>query len=93
MLNRNRSIAALIGISGIMLALAYSVGHFQGAAGEGSLLINEAKASGAAKVAEGWTPTGVYPTQEVYYPGTEALAEDEIRVIACGSGMPMPGSK
>jgi len=23
----------------------------------------------------------------VYYPGSEALAEDEIRVIACGTGM------
>ncbi len=26
--------------------------------------------------------------QDVYYPGTEALAPDEMRVIACGTGMP-----
>ncbi len=26
--------------------------------------------------------------REVYYPNTEALAEDEMRVIACGTGMP-----
>ena len=27
---------------------------------------------------------------DVYYPGTEELAPDEMRVIACGTGMPMP---
>jgi ribonuclease Z len=26
--------------------------------------------------------------QDVYYPGTESLAPDEMRVIACGTGMP-----
>ena len=33
-------------------------------------------------------PNGVAPDRYVYYPGTEALAEDEIRVVACGTGMP-----
>ncbi len=33
-------------------------------------------------------PAGVAPDRYVYYPGTEALAEDEIRVVACGTGMP-----
>ena len=33
-------------------------------------------------------PTGVAPDRYVYYPGTEALAEDEIRLTACGTGMP-----
>ncbi len=33
-------------------------------------------------------PTGVAPDRYVYYPGTEALNKDEIRVIACGTGMP-----
>ncbi|MFB3076631.1 MAG: hypothetical protein ACE1Y4_01380, partial [Lysobacterales bacterium] len=33
-------------------------------------------------------PKGVAPDRYVYYPGTEALAEDEIRVVACGTGMP-----
>ena len=28
------------------------------------------------------------PDRYVYYPGTEVLAKDEIRVIACGTGMP-----
>jgi ribonuclease Z len=33
-------------------------------------------------------PNAVAPDRYVYYPGTEVLAEDEVRVIACGTGMP-----
>ncbi|MCA0899455.1 guanitoxin biosynthesis MBL fold metallo-hydrolase GntH [Microbulbifer agarilyticus] len=34
------------------------------------------------------SPTGTAPDRYAYYPGTEALAKDEIRVVACGTGMP-----
>jgi len=34
------------------------------------------------------TRTGPVPDRDVYYPGTEKLAKDEIRVTACGTGMP-----
>ena len=40
-----------------------------------------------------WSPTEPSPAMGVYYPGTEALEPDEMRVIACGSGMPMPRLK
>jgi ribonuclease Z len=40
-----------------------------------------------------WSPTKPYPSHDVYYPGTEELKPDEMRVIACGSGMPMPRLK
>jgi ribonuclease Z len=40
----------------------------------------------AGGVIEG--PNEIAPDRYVYYPGTEVLAEDEIRVIACGTGMP-----
>ncbi len=33
-------------------------------------------------------PVGVAPDRYVYYPGTEALVKDEIRIVACGTGMP-----
>lgn len=33
-------------------------------------------------------PNGIAPDRFVYYPGTEELGEDEIRIIACGTGMP-----
>ncbi len=41
--------------------------------------------------AAGGTVTGPNveaPDRYVYYPGTETLAKDEVRVIACGTGMP-----
>ena len=33
-------------------------------------------------------PNVVVPDRYVYYPGTEVLAKDEIRIVCCGSGMP-----
>ena len=40
-----------------------------------------------------WSRTQPYPSHEVYYPGTEALGADEMRVVACGTGMPQPRLK
>ena len=40
-----------------------------------------------------WSKTGPYPVRDVYYPGTETLAPNEMRVIACGTGMPQPRLK
>ena len=34
------------------------------------------------------SPTGTAPDRYVYYPGTEALESDEIRITACGTGLP-----
>jgi ribonuclease Z len=34
------------------------------------------------------TPTGTVPDRDTYYPGTEALDPDQMRVTACGTGMP-----
>jgi ribonuclease Z len=34
------------------------------------------------------TPTGALKDPNIYYPGTEALAPDEMRLISCGTGMP-----
>jgi ribonuclease Z len=34
------------------------------------------------------SPTGTAPDRYVYYPGTEELQKDEIRLFACGTGMP-----
>ena len=34
------------------------------------------------------SPTGTAPDRYVYYPGTEALKKDEVRLIACGTGLP-----
>ena len=34
------------------------------------------------------SPTGTIEPRDVYYPGTEAIGPDEMRVTACGTGMP-----
>ena len=34
------------------------------------------------------SPTGTAPNRYVYYPGTEELGKDEVRIVACGTGMP-----
>lgn len=52
-----------------------------------------ALAAGGGAVESGWSPTKPYPRHEVYFPGTEELKPDEIRVITLGSGMPMPRLK
>lgn len=40
--------------------------------------------------AANYSRTGAFKNRSVYYPGTEDLAPDEMRVITCGSGMPIP---
>lgn len=34
------------------------------------------------------SPTGTVEDRDVYYPGTEALSPDEMRIVALGTGMP-----
>jgi len=40
-----------------------------------------------------WSSTEPFPSQTVYFPGTETLHPDEMRVVACGTGMPQPRMK
>ena len=55
--------------------------------------LNDAWAEPNEGLGEGWSPTEPSPAFDVYYPGTERLEPDEMRVIACGTGMPMPRLK
>jgi ribonuclease Z len=84
-----RLIAALTALT-VLVAGAYLYGNMEGLKGNSTMLLPEAEASSTAA---GYSRTGVMPDRDVYYPGTEELAADEIRVIACGSGMPMPRLK
>ena len=69
-------------------ALIYLWGHSDGRSGKTASPIAEGHAAKSE-----WSPTKPHPDRGVYYPGTEELAPDEMRVIACGSGMPMPRLK
>jgi ribonuclease Z len=53
--------------------------------------LRSAKAEAAGP--EAWSRTKPFPAQEVYFPGTETLGKDEMRVVACGTGMPQPRLK
>jgi len=44
--------------------------------------------STGAEAEAGASPVKALSEREVYYPGTEDLAPDEMRVVACGTGMP-----
>jgi ribonuclease Z len=63
---------AVVLVAAVAIAVAYIIGR----SGE----------SGA--VAQAVSPTGAIDDRDVYYPGSEELAPDEMRVVALGTGMP-----
>jgi ribonuclease Z len=76
----------------IVAAAFYYWGLSNGHSGRSVSLIESATAAEAAEASE-WSPTKPYPSHDVYYPGTEELKPDEMRVTAIGTGMPMPRLK
>ena len=69
-----------------MLIGSFSLGIFCTLAVQETL---EAKAQAQQATKTGAPlPTGVVDPRDVYFPGTEELNPDEMRVIACGTGMP-----
>ncbi len=73
-----------IAIATFALAAVFAVGWEFGHSGKSVAPISDAEAAGGVVTA----PNVIAPDRYVYYPGTELLAEDEVRVIACGTGMP-----
>jgi ribonuclease Z len=76
-------------------AITASVAFFIGGASGVFLLINAAPvvldanaASQEMTAIAGNSPTRSLPERDAYFPGTEELKPDEMRVIACGTGMP-----
>ena len=84
--SRNMKKKRLIVISSVLglAAAVFSVGWLMGNAGLEMKIVHKAQASGGVVK----NPTGTAPDRYVYYPGTEALKKNEIRLIACGTGMP-----
>ena len=68
----------------IALCIVFAAGGHLGRSGQSLVPISEAEAAGGVVTG----PNIKAPDRYVYYPGTEVLAEDEVRVIACGTGMP-----
>lgn len=76
----------------VVIGAAYMVGHHEGTDGRNAGLISNAY-SGEVSSTPAWenfSRTGAGKNDLFYYPGTEALKPDEMRVTACGSGLPLP---
>jgi ribonuclease Z len=67
---------------GTVLAVGIAIGAFLSQ--NESTIVPTAKAAGG----EVESPVGIAPDRYVYYPGTEELDKNEIRLIAAGTGMP-----
>jgi len=63
----------------------YLFGVHQGQMGQGLSIVPDAMAAQTKAPA---SPVKSLTERAVYYPGSEDLAPDEMRVIACGTGMP-----
>jgi hypothetical protein len=79
---RNNNFANVVAT--LLLAVLFILDPGTGHLGRSIIAISDAQAAGG--VVEG--PNVIAPDRYVYYPGTEVLAKDEVRVIACGTGMP-----
>ena len=80
---------------GLILALGIAIGcYLAQSSGEKDRLshVPSAEAAGAAPGGPPRTmmkdPAGTISNPYMYYAGTEALKPDEIRIVACGTGMP-----
>ena len=92
-MKRKLSILAIGFVAVAALAAVYTVGWFNGQTGQKAALVKEAQAAGAASTQKSTRANMTDPKSTVanpysYYPGTEPLGPDEMRVIACGTGMP-----
>jgi hypothetical protein len=79
--------AKLIGIMTVVAFIAaaiYGLGVYNGESGKILSIITKADAAGG----QAKSPTAAAPDRYAYYPGTEELGPDEMRVVACGTGMP-----
>ncbi len=80
---RARALAG-IAVAAMVVTSAYVVGWLSGNAGRDLGLLPEVQAAGGKVKSR----TSAAPERYVYYPGTEELGTDEMRVTACGTGLP-----
>jgi ribonuclease Z len=78
----NRLFTTVLAISFTMAVFA--VGWHRGQSGQSATAISEAEAAGGTVKG----PNTAAPDRYVYYPGTEVLGDEEIRLFACGTGLP-----
>jgi len=80
--NSKTAFLSIVAVVAVALVAVYMKGHIDGSVGKGLQLTPEALAA-KAKV----SPVKARE-RDFYAPNSEKLASDEMRVIACGTGMP-----
>ena len=77
-------------VAGLILALAagFVVGRHPELVAQATDHIITVSPAEAASSASEFSPTKPLPDFDVYYPGTEELQPDEMRIVALGTGMP-----
>jgi ribonuclease Z len=78
--------SVILGVAILAVTLAYVQGYVD--RDQGSPLGLVAPAVAAENQRLDITPTQMLPDAGVYFPGSEELAPDEMRLISCGTGMP-----
>ncbi len=68
-------------VAAVVTIGVYLIGYSDGSNGREPTVMKSA-------MAQVTPPTGTIEDRDVYYPGTEALEPDEMRVVALGTGMP-----
>ena len=81
MSKRTRQRAAVLAAVGLVAALAYLQGRSDERGGRG-LAFAGGKADAFARA------TKALPERDAYFPNSEDLGPDEMRIISCGTGMP-----
>ena len=84
---------SFVGILVFVLSASHQYGAFSGIWATSNAEAQEGKKGPVRRIAENIASRrkgAVEPTvrHDVYYPGTEALGPEEMRVVACGTGMP-----
>ena len=86
---RNRfEIFSILLIFAIAVAMAYTKGLFDGQEGKGVKLLATAEAKKIESNPADISPTKALTQRDTYFPGTEDLRPDEMRIVALGTGMP-----
>ena len=80
-MKRSAIVTPVLIVAAVVTIGVYLIGYSDGSNGRELAVIKSA-------VAQVTSPTGTIEDRDVYYPGTEALEPDEMRVVALGTGMP-----